>query len=97
MNKIARKLAVEKLSSYQCSDYNEALEFNRLVPSNHVKNYLCGKVAVEEVDDVEKKALAFIFIYGHTIDEVAKKMNIPMEIIKTKLRTVVNKILAADE
>jgi len=92
MNRIARELAIEEITYVEYSGKNEANDLKKLIFSKEVRDYISGKILKEEIDEVEKNALRLMFIHYYTIEEVAKQLDIPIEILKAKIMIALNLI-----
>jgi RNA polymerase sigma-70 factor (ECF subfamily) len=90
MIKIARTLALKELRSAG----NKAKDdLNVLIFSVEVERYVTGKISVIEIDEDEATAIKLLFINLYTFEEVANTLKVPPEIIKSKVRMAIKKIM----
>jgi predicted DNA-binding protein (UPF0251 family) len=69
-------------------------DMNKSVYSKEVEDYLTGRGKPAEIEKTAKAALNLLYFKGCTFDEAAIKLNVSLDVLKTKVRMAMEQINA---
>jgi DNA-directed RNA polymerase specialized sigma24 family protein len=94
MLKTARKLALENIRCSQNVYSSENQYMNKSVYSKEAEDYLTGRNKTGGIEEIAKAALSLLYFKGCTFDEAAIKLNVSLDVLKTKVHEAIEKLNA---
>jgi DNA-directed RNA polymerase specialized sigma24 family protein len=67
---------------------------NKSVYSKEAEGYLTGRNKTGGVEKIAKEALSLLYFKGCTFDEAAIKLNVSLDVLKTKMHGVIEQLNA---
>ena len=93
MSRIARNTAIDvkRLKKFENLKNTDSLNLNI---HNEQKNYMCQasmdvQSLISRLDDKHRNVLDHTYLYGYTQSETAKKLQIPLGTVKTRVRSAI--------